>query len=797
MKKMVFHLLPNAHIDPVWMWDWRDGLSEGVRTCRTILTLMDEYPELTFMRGESAIYEHIEARDPETFVRIKRQIAAGRWEPVGGQYIQPDNNMPSTWTALRQFRIGSDYFRDKFGVTIEAGWLADAFGHGRGTPEVFTAAGLKYFAFCRPQERICAIGSPLFRWRGQGGSELLCARVPGGAYASERVEDDDYFPVRVIERVMREQADSPLCHQLIPFGLGDHGGGPTREHIDTLLAWREKHPEVEVRFSTLHEYFRCAEAEAAKTDIPVFESEVNFCQRGCYSSTMKLKRLYRKAEAQLERANKVQTLLTEYNPMSEEVKGICFNAFHDILPGTIIESALHQQLEWLGGIIHAGRTAEFRALTKLGSRIDTQIPSPAAPNLPEATPYVVFNPWPYPWRGLVEIDFAMDSRPVWDYREVDGHPPVEVRDHSGNAIPFQLLAPESHALVEIAPWRKRAVFELALPACGWQVVTLGYQPQPEIAPPRPGIPAAAVDATTIANEFYRVAARSGDDTIRIRHGEKELGLRLALFADPTGSWGDMSELPENSHNLDEVERWHIEQAKVIESGPLRAVLWVRFAGAKSRIELTLRLNAGREALDIAARCYWMDRSKRLKLLLPPGEWVDYDVPGGVMRRGESASVPGGRHQRVYRNDGSGYALLTDTGYGFEHEGGHFAAIVARGCRHSTDVLTQENDYPEHPIADHGELLMNFVLAPFTAPVERLAEELEQPPVFWLEASHPGPLGRLGSAGLEFPDPVLKLLDIDADGLTVQNRGDTALTWRGVPLPPWRIVRVPYRNTPPS
>ena len=91
-----FHLLANAHLDPVWLWDWKEGLNEGLITCRAVLDLMDEYPELTFSRGEASVYEHIERYDPETFGRIRLQIASGRWDVVGGNYVQPDTNLPAT-----------------------------------------------------------------------------------------------------------------------------------------------------------------------------------------------------------------------------------------------------------------------------------------------------------------------------------------------------------------------------------------------------------------------------------------------------------------------------------------------------------------------------------------------------------------------------------------------------------------------------------------------------------------------------------------------------------------------------
>ena len=799
MAKTTIHLLPNAHIDPVWMWDWSEGLCEGVRTCRTILNLLDEYPELTFLRGETAIYEHVEQYDPETFQRISQYIASGRWEPVGGQYVQPDNNMPSTWTALRQFEIGCRYFREKFNYEIRIGWLADAFGHGRGTPEIFTAAGMRYFAFTRPQQNICPIDAPLFRWAGQGGSELLCLRSPGGIYGSERSPEDTTFPTRVIERVIQEQQHSFLPHLAIPFGLGDHGGGPSRRHIDAILEWRDRHPEVEVRFSTWRDFFACA--EQYRDQAPLFTGEVNFCQRGCYSSTVKFKHLYRTAENQLSRAAKVNQLLTGKELPEELSKGICFNSFHDILPGTIIESALHQQMQWLGGLVHHGRQFELDALFRLGRKLDTTVPEPEADD-PETVPCAIFNHRPYPYRGLMEIEISLDWRPLWKYRKTaDDREPFEVRDSAGRLLPFQRIEAETRALVQLPPWRYRVLFPVVLPPSGWEVVTLGYCRTPGW--PSPGFVQENGAATAegdfgIANSFYRVEAHVGSTELQLFHRGKPLPVEFALFDDPTGSWGDMSELPENSHALTRTESWTISEVKVLERGPLRSTLWVRFSGKRSRIELRLRLSAGREAVDISARISWLDRSRRLKMLLPQGQVVDYDVPGGLMRRGETAQVPGGRHQRVYPDgpDREGFAVLSDTFYGFENEGGHFAVILARGCRYSTDELANADDYHEHPVADHGELLGELILTTSRAPVEEYSEMLEQPPVCWFEAPHAGELPRRGSLGFEVPDSRLKWIDGHGGKILLQNRSDREISWENRTFPPWKITAAETSWTPP-
>src|SRR5688500_1887948 len=133
--KTVIHVIPNAHLDPVWLWDWREGMNEALTTIRTILNLMDEFPELTFIRGEAAIYQHVEKVDPDTFRRIRQRIEDGRWDVVGGTVIQMDTNLPCTEVIDRHFETGKRYFRERFGKEVTVAWAADSFGHSGGLPE--------------------------------------------------------------------------------------------------------------------------------------------------------------------------------------------------------------------------------------------------------------------------------------------------------------------------------------------------------------------------------------------------------------------------------------------------------------------------------------------------------------------------------------------------------------------------------------------------------------------------------------------------------------------------------------
>ena len=223
---MRFHLIGNSHLDPVWLWDWREGLNEGIITCRTILRLMDEFPELTYIRGETSLYRHIQEHDRPTFNRIRELIDTGRWDVVGGTFCQPDTNLPATEVLNRHFTSGINYMQRELGVRPRVAWAADSFGHSFGWPEIYAAAGMDYFAFSRPFEADCPLPSPAFWWEGAGGRRVLSWRIPIGWYGSER----DDVGRRLDE--YREKATSwGLDNVAITFGLGNHGGS-------TVLGWQ-------------------------------------------------------------------------------------------------------------------------------------------------------------------------------------------------------------------------------------------------------------------------------------------------------------------------------------------------------------------------------------------------------------------------------------------------------------------------------------------------------------------------------------------------------------------------------
>lgn len=726
-----FHLIANSHLDPVWLWDWREGVNEGLITVRTILKLMEEFPELTYIRGETSIYEHLERFDPESFAKVREHIAAGRWDYLGATYVQADTNLTGTETMVRQYAYGQQYFRSRFGKPSLVGWAADSFGHSAGLPTILNQAGIRYYAFFRPSEALMHLDGPAFRWQGADGAEVLSYRPFMGWYANER----DGMNLRLDES-LEDAGKYPFRNVAVFYGLGNHGGGPSRRHILDIQEWSRNHPEVEVVHSGLHRFFAEIEEEIkGGIAIPEVKGELNFWHRGIYASAARLKFQYRKAEAGLLRAETTTAaieagLSLKPTMMPETWRGLLFNSFHDILPGTAMERAIHEQISWIEGISHQGLKTEFESLNLLAQQIN--VPAKSVPgDHPEPVTFLVWNPHPYVYEGPLEIEAALDYRPIFAYEKSEQEIPLEVRDVEGKSVPFQAIETEHHFMASL-PWRRRVVLDAQIPALGWTTYSVGWVEDPEVVPATEPF-AAAPEAGRITGGRYSLRAEIGATGIQIAVDGQELfsgeGLGLQTLEDPWGAWGNHYGVEREADDISTVlETWKVTECKAIETGPLRSSLWVRMADSASRADFIFQIHHDRRAIEVQTRVFWDRPACRLKLVMPGvGPEAEYEILGGVIRRGAMTEVPGGRWVRILGGKQE-FGFASDALYNFDLKGEDFRATIVRSSRYSSDV-PDSPDTPMHwPVIDNGEYRFKFLLATDSASLPRWAAELERPAI---------------------------------------------------------------------
>ena len=217
----------HAHIDMNWMWTWHETVGAALATFRTMLDLMREYPHFTFSQSQASVYRIVEEYDPEMMKEIQERIREGRWEVTATAWVETDKNMPSTESLLRHIRETRDYLKDVWGVpakALEIDFSPDTFGHSANVPEIDSYGAVKYLYHCRglDEEHV------LYRWRGISGKEVLAYREP--YWYNSGITPD--IGCGLLDRLKK---CAGLKTGLIVYGVGDHGGGPTRRDVERIL----------------------------------------------------------------------------------------------------------------------------------------------------------------------------------------------------------------------------------------------------------------------------------------------------------------------------------------------------------------------------------------------------------------------------------------------------------------------------------------------------------------------------------------------------------------------------------
>ncbi|MGE5198288.1 MAG: hypothetical protein ACM3H9_01515, partial [Rhodospirillaceae bacterium] len=288
-------LVCNSHIDPVWLWPWEEGLAATLATFRAAAGFCEEFEGFAFCHNEALLYQWVEEFDPALFARIRDLVRSGRWHVIGGWYLQPDCNLPSGESFVRQITAGLKYFRDRFGVRPRVAFNVDPFGHSRGLVQVLKRSGYLGYLFCRPDAPHLALESDDFVWVGYDGSTVLAHR------ATEHYNSGHGGARAKAERWLETHAHDE--DGVLLWGVGNHGGGPSREDLRALAALARETADRNVVHGAPEDYFERLEERAHA--LPRHESDLNPWAPGCYTSMSTVKREHRRLESRLYAAEKM------------------------------------------------------------------------------------------------------------------------------------------------------------------------------------------------------------------------------------------------------------------------------------------------------------------------------------------------------------------------------------------------------------------------------------------------------------------------------------------------------------
>src|SRR5688572_27622502 len=292
-------MIGNAHIDPVWLWQWQEGFHEVKATFRSALDRMNEYDDFIFVASSATFYEWVEKSDPAMFAEIKQRISEGRWQVTGGWWVEPDCNIPSGESFVRQGLYGQRYFKEKFGVLARVGFNVDSFGHAGSLPQILHKSGLPYYVFLRPMPNEKSLPSRLFWWEADDGSRVLAFRIPF-EYLSWGKDLDHH--IRRCADEMRAPIDEFMCF----YGVGNHGGGPTKANLDSIQRMNRESEHLEIRMSSPEAFFDSVVAK--NWMLPAVHSDLQRHASGCYAAHSGIKRWNRLAENRLLAAEKWSSL---------------------------------------------------------------------------------------------------------------------------------------------------------------------------------------------------------------------------------------------------------------------------------------------------------------------------------------------------------------------------------------------------------------------------------------------------------------------------------------------------------
>lgn len=764
-KDFTLHMIGNAHLDPVWLWDWREGLQEALDTCWSAVARLRETEDFIFTRSSAAIYQWIEEADPELFEAIRQYVAEGRWEIVGGWWEQPDCNLPCGESLVRHCLYGKRYFLDRFGVEVRVGYNPDSFGHNAGIPQILRRAGYDYYLFCRPDPKEKYLPDLLFYWEGPDGSRVLAYRPPLHYSSWGNALQDKLF-VGTMLLTAYAAGGSPRRDLALMYGVGNHGGGPTRENLATIQKNDSNSEMPAVKFARLVDFFD--KVTATEGDFPVVTGDLQYHSRGCYTSLSRVKLYNRVCEMHLLAAERATTLLgrlepLEISPADFEAawRRVLFNQFHDILGGCSVRRAYPDIFAWHEEALNTAEQAMAQALGLLCARVDTG---------DRQEPVLVFNPLPWARREAVEMPNEQPPR-----------------------------------LVD-------------MPALGWTIVDAAEQsPGQAFLSREAELPAGGVrvSPTSLENDVLRLEVGPGGvlhSLVDKRNGCELLADAanvLVVIDDPWDTWAHDAVSFRNDLGAMEPDG----PGEILESGPARGRLGFRLRWGDSTALLNLGLTAGSPRVDFDLVVDWHERLRMLKVSFP----LALEDPVATFEQAYTAlSLPPDGSERpvqtwmdVTGRQGEarmGAALLNDCKYGCDVLDAEMRLTVLRSPAYAWHQPCQLDPDKHYWFLDQGEVMVGYSLLPHLggwqeAGVPRAAWELNNPPLAVAqEGTGSGQWASSGSLAEVGPANVIaSVVKPGEDGGTIfrvyESSGTPARAWLALPwekrrwefdLGPWEI-----------
>jgi alpha-mannosidase len=640
LQKATFHLTGNSHIDAAWLWPWTETVDVVKRTFGTALQLMNEYPDYTYTQSAAQYNAWIADKYPQMNDEIKKRIKEGRWEIVGGMWVEPDLNMPDGEAQVRSILVGKRWFQKEYGVDVRIGWNPDSFGYTWQLPQIYKRSGIDYFVTQKMTwNDTNQLPFKLFWWESPDGSKVL-------TYFPHDYGNPNLNPVRLSYDVVQARTRAPgLLEVMDLYGIGDHGGGPTRAILDEGVHWMQPDKVVpRSKFGTAQSYFTSVESKLATdspvwdyesiakgykapetpTDgqiaIPTWKSEMYFeYHRGVMTTQANHKRNMRDSEEQAINAEKYASLAwlegKPYpgNELTEAWKKITFNDFHDLAAGSGIGIIYKEAQKDFDDVRWATNEISEQALKTISAGVDTQVPG--------GVPVMVLNPLAWERSGTVTVDVELPSASAGG---------VSVLDAMNHVVPSQLLKSDAHT----------NTYSLLIKANG--VPSLGYKVLHVVAGTKQFPTDLKAEGLTLENSALKVIVDKDTGCITSLYDKNShfealapgaCGNQLQTFKDLPKDYDAWNIDPGTLDHFTSIDK--ADSVELVEKGPLQSAIRVTHNWQSSKFVQDITLDAGSDQVDVVNDFDWHETHVLLKAAFPlaaTSNKATYEVPYGSIER---------------------------------------------------------------------------------------------------------------------------------------------------------------------
>ena len=690
LQTVTMHLTGNSHIDAAWLWPETETVDVVKRTFGTALQLMNEYPPYTYTQSAAAYNDWMAQKYPKMNDEIKKRIQEGRWEVVGGMWVEPDLNLPGGESLVRQLLVGQRFFQKEYGVFARIGWNPDSFGYNWQLPQIYKKSGVDYFVTQKMHwSDTNQLPLKLFWWESPDGSKVL-------TYFPHGYGNRNLSPARLAADMEEARTHTPGLPEMMDlYGVGDHGGGPTRSMLDEGMHWLNSDKVIAPQvFGTAAPFFASVEKKIAPESptwdyktiaqgyhpptttvagefaIPTWKDELYLeYHRGVFTTQANHKRNMRESVEWALNAEKYASLAwldgDAYpgEQLTEAWKKITFNDFHDLAAGSGIGVIYKDAQKDFDSVRLNTDEISANALHTLAARIDTRVGD--ATRAGDAVPVLIFNPLGWQRSGLVTVDVQMP-------KAAQG---VSVTDAADHVLASEVLSAD------------KATNTFHLLVNSGDVPSMGYKVLHVTSSQRPFVSDLQVKGTTLENAQLRVVVDPKTGCITSLYDKKanfetlaagSCGNELQTFTDTPKAFDAWNIDPGTlDHTLAKLTK--AESVEVLEKGPMRGVIRVTRTWQNSKFVQQIVLTAGSDEVEVVNDIDWHETHVLLKAaftLSASSPFATYEIPYGSIQRPTTRDnswekarfeVPALRWADEGNAD-HGFSLINESKYGYDTAG---------------------------------------------------------------------------------------------------------------------------------